>query len=247
VFLYLSYICRTCSQVYTCPLTPSTGNLVLGKTCKTFMTFKSCTSFLIQEEWAIKFAYGVQNLEPESHIWHSQILAVQFFHPPPIWLYLQHFFLLSNSILIGSQLLSGIQWVNYKLYWHSTFFQIYLVIKMHRELFTIQYKKILPLRTENFASRRTYLKKIKWTKPDCVYMPTYHTLSFREIQHQWSYFYLFVSKYLFTILINTWKHMLKIYYSEGIFKYTFIFYKHTNFLLKIQWKHVQYCCGWDVV
>ena len=76
MFLYLSYICRACSRVYTCPLTPRSGNLLPGKTCKMFMTFKSCIRFLTQEEYAIKFAYGVQHLDSKSYTWRFATLVV---------------------------------------------------------------------------------------------------------------------------------------------------------------------------
>lgn len=64
MFLYLSYICRPCSPVCTCPLTPSTGILLLGRRVKCLWHLNHA-----REEWAIKFAYGIQHLDPKSHIW----------------------------------------------------------------------------------------------------------------------------------------------------------------------------------
>ena len=70
-----------CSLVCTCPLPPSTGNLLLRKTCKVFMTLGSYSAFLILKERTIKFAYGAQHwiLTSETYIRSSKILVIQLF------------------------------------------------------------------------------------------------------------------------------------------------------------------------
>lgn len=66
VFSYLSDRCKMCYLVYTYPLNPSTGNVLLGKkTCKIFTTLKLYTAFRVQEEWNVKFEYGHQHLDLE--------------------------------------------------------------------------------------------------------------------------------------------------------------------------------------